>query len=79
MFTCCCFSAMSSCAQPRYVLGGGFPGRPISPGFTTYGQPRGFFQRGPIIVPPPAIIVPRRNFAPRFGGWGGGRGRRWGC
>jgi hypothetical protein len=77
-------SAMSSCAQPRYVLGGGFPGRPVAAPFygpQFYGPQRAFIPRGQVIVPPPAVFAPRRQFAPRGWGWGGGwrGGRRWGC
>jgi hypothetical protein len=76
---------MSSCAQPRVFLGGGFPGRPVPPIY--YAPPGGgFIPRGQVIVPPPAVFIPRQRFAPRpWGGWGGRGGfgwrggRRWGC
>jgi hypothetical protein len=79
------FGTMSSCAQPRVFLGGGFPGRPVPP---VYYAPPGYFPRGQGIVPPPALFVPQQRFVPRPWGWGGGRGRggfgwrggrRWGC
>lgn len=73
-------SALNSCAQPRYALGGGFPGRPAPAPFyggNPYCAPqRAFIPRGQVIVPPPVVIVPRRQFAPRAWGWGGKHGWR---